>query len=625
MTRFIAEISSNHNGDPRRCRELIQQAAACGCWGVKFQLFRVERLFSPEILQTSEQHRLRRRWELPRYLLPELAAHAHREGLAFGCTPFDLDAVEVLRSQVDFLKIASYELPWLPLIQACARTGLPLMISTGMADENEIRRAVATARGNGTRQLTVFHCVSSYPLPREKSNLSALGTLRTLLDDIFPTAEIGWSDHSVRPGVIARAINTWGAKTVEFHFDLEGAGEEFSAGHCWLPAAITPVIANRAVPAGPMVDGSPELAASSLETGERPWRADPGDGLRPTLDVRRTWLEHKGPAPGTPLIYFQAGGPGLGHVVRLLALAEAVRSSGKVSCLFKIPDSAGARTLLDRHGFLHQNTPLEEAPATPALVVIDQKEPCRELVAHWHDQGIPVVVLDRPDCQAADLVIVPAWGWTGTRERQIGGSEFLLLRGDVVARRPPAIGSPGHRLVVSFGGEDPQLLTEKTAAALADFSRHVPVQFIIGPDFRKHRSQWPSPILARDGFQLIQTRDPLEAILPGAGLLVTALGVTIAEAQVLGVPVAVLCNYETDAPQARVLAEDGMAANLGFHADLSVPDLAARLNDLWQDEPRRLSLARAGWQKIDGQGARRAADLVLSLLESFLSGKDGSC
>ena len=96
MTEFIAEISSNHNGDAVRCRELIRAAAGCGCHGVKFQLFRIEKLFAPEILRASPAHRLRRRWELPLWFLPELAGCARDHGLRFGCTPFDLEAVDLL-------------------------------------------------------------------------------------------------------------------------------------------------------------------------------------------------------------------------------------------------------------------------------------------------------------------------------------------------------------------------------------------------------------------------------------------------------------------------------------------------------------------------------------------------
>ena len=106
MAEFIAEISSNHNGDRHRCFELIRAAARCGCHGVKFQLFRINQLFAPEILQVSERHRQRRRWELPIHFLKDLAACCRDEGVLFGCTPFDLEAVDLLEPVTDFLKVA---------------------------------------------------------------------------------------------------------------------------------------------------------------------------------------------------------------------------------------------------------------------------------------------------------------------------------------------------------------------------------------------------------------------------------------------------------------------------------------------------------------------------------------
>ena len=254
MVEFIAEISSNHNGDLDRCRSLIRTAARIGCAGVKFQLFRLERLFAPEILKVSPTHRQRRRWELPLYFVPKLSACAREHGLKFGITPFDLDGVDAVQTHVDFLKVASYELPWLDLVDRCADTGLPLMISTGMADAGETWNAAQTALEAGCTDLTLLHCVSRYPAAEETCNLAAIGTLRELLvrefAPLYEDAELkaGWSDHSAAPGVIARAVNHWGCDVVEFHLDLEGEGDEFGGGHCWLPDRIGEVIAGGFLP-----------------------------------------------------------------------------------------------------------------------------------------------------------------------------------------------------------------------------------------------------------------------------------------------------------------------------------------------------------------------------------------
>ena len=98
---------------------------------------------------------------------------------------------------------------------------------------------------------------------------------------------VGWSDHSVSPGVLYRAINTWGASAVEFHLDLEGEGEEFATGHCWLPADIQAVIDT--IKVGLTADGDGDKQPAPSELADRDWRADPQDGLRPYTHVRANW------------------------------------------------------------------------------------------------------------------------------------------------------------------------------------------------------------------------------------------------------------------------------------------------------------------------------------------------
>ena len=126
-------------------------------------------------------------------------------------------------------------------------------------------------------------------------------------------------------------------------------------------------------------------------------------------------------------------------------------------------------------------------------------------------------------------------------------------------------------------------------------------------------------------FRVIDTGDPLETILPGAGLLITAMGVTIAEANVQGVPVAVHYNYQADRAQVKQLVEAGLVADLGFHEEITTTDLAAALGGLWADEARRRGLARNGLDRIDGRGARRVADLVARLWGNGEPAKDTSC
>jgi N-acetylneuraminate synthase len=279
---FIAEVSSNHAQDLGRALAFVDAAAACGCDAVKFQLFRIDRLFAPEILAKRPELRARERWELPvAYLMP-LAERARERGILFSCTPFYLEAVEELAPHVAFYKVASYELLWTDLLKACAATGKPLILSTGMASMPEIKAAVATVRQAGARDLTLLHCVSSYPAPLEDTNLSAIATIRDATG-----VPVGWSDHTRIPTVIERAVHRWGASAVEFHVDLDGKGAEYGPGHCWLFDEIAPVIAR--IRDGFRADGSGVKEPAASELTDREWRADPSDGLRPLRHVRSSW------------------------------------------------------------------------------------------------------------------------------------------------------------------------------------------------------------------------------------------------------------------------------------------------------------------------------------------------
>lgn len=282
MAFFISEVSSNHCRDLGRALEFIDKSAEIGCDAVKFQLFRVDELFSSEILEKSKNHRDRKLWELPEEYIPVLSERCKDRNIQFSCTPFFLQAVDALDEFVDFFKIASYELLWDSLIEKCSNTSKPLIISTGMATIPEILHAKEIAQKNNCTDLTFLHCNSSYPTPLEDANLSAIQTIRDKTG-----CNVGWSDHTASPSVIHRAIHKWNASIIEFHLDLDKKGEEFSSGHCWLPKEIEEVI--KEVREGIDADGHGNKEPSDSEVADRDWRADPSDGLRPMKKIRSSF------------------------------------------------------------------------------------------------------------------------------------------------------------------------------------------------------------------------------------------------------------------------------------------------------------------------------------------------
>ena len=294
--RFIAEVSSNHHRELDRCQKFVDVAAEIGCHAVKFQQFKVRKLFAREALRAKPKLLERQEWELPESYNAEIAAHCAERGVQFSSTPFYLRAVDLLEPLVDFFKVASYQVLWSELLREVGKTGKPVQLATGMATMDEVRDAVEQLTTAGAPSVELLHCVSVYPTPAEEANLAAIQSLRSEFG-----GRVGWSDHSRSPEVVRRAIHRWEATTVEFHLDLEGKGEEYSAGHCWLPEEIQVVIEEVARGEEPpadaktgfhVADGMGVKRPRAAEELERCWRTDPSDGLRPLLETRRALAEN---------------------------------------------------------------------------------------------------------------------------------------------------------------------------------------------------------------------------------------------------------------------------------------------------------------------------------------------
>jgi len=280
LTKFIAEVSSNHNKSLKRCYEFIDKASLIGCYSVKFQLFKIDQLFSKDVLKRSLKHRKRKVWELPEKFIPKIYKRCRQKNIKFSCTPFYLEAVDKLKNYVDFFKISSYEILWKDLLIKCAQTKKPIVISSGMATFSEVNSAVKILRKNGCKRITVLHCVSQYPANIKNCNLKSITYLRKKLK-----CDIGWSDHTVNPLVINSAIEEFGSTMIEFHLDIDKKGYEYSQGHCWTPETIFPLInfyKNKK-----KIIGKNHKKYSKDEKKERLWRADSFDGLRPFKSIRK--------------------------------------------------------------------------------------------------------------------------------------------------------------------------------------------------------------------------------------------------------------------------------------------------------------------------------------------------
>tara|TARA_B100002019_G_C21154946_1_gene540207 strand:- start:41 stop:892 length:852 start_codon:yes stop_codon:yes gene_type:complete len=279
-TKFIAEISSNHNQNLKRCFKFIDLCSDLNFYAVKFQLFKVKDLFHKKVLKRSKSHRDRKNWELPINFLPKISSYCKRKRIKFACTPFYLKAVDELNPYVDFYKISSYEILYSNLLAKCALTNKPVIFSSGMADFSEVKNAYNVLKNNNCKKISILHCVSNYPARIRTCNLNAIKFLSNKLK-----CDVGWSDHTANPLVVYEAIQNYKAKYVELHIDLDQKGYEYKFGHCWLPRDLENLFSFMKYKS--KLKGKYNKKYSLEEKVERNSRADPYDGLRPLIKLRK--------------------------------------------------------------------------------------------------------------------------------------------------------------------------------------------------------------------------------------------------------------------------------------------------------------------------------------------------
>lgn len=224
---IIAEAGVNHNGDINLAKKLIDVAANTGVDYIKFQTFKAENLVSKsakkakyqeEATGTNEsQYDMLKKLELTSENHDILIDYCNKKGVKFLSTAFDFESIEFLKDKLDFYKIPSGEITNLPYLKKVANLNLPVVMSTGMANLEEIKQALDVLLNEGIikENITILHCNTEYPTPMEDVNLLAMKTIEKELG-----VKVGYSDHTLGIEIPIAAV-ALGAKVIEKHFTLD--------------------------------------------------------------------------------------------------------------------------------------------------------------------------------------------------------------------------------------------------------------------------------------------------------------------------------------------------------------------------------------------------------------------
>jgi N-acetylneuraminate synthase/N,N'-diacetyllegionaminate synthase len=226
---IIAEAGVNHNGDIKLAKKLIDAASEAKVDYVKFQSFKAVKLVSPKAKKAdyqiknigdndASQYQMLKQLELSSEDHLELISYCNSKKINFFSTAFDVDGIAYLSSlNLNLFKIPSGELTNFPYLRAIANTKLPVILSTGMANLEEIEKSINVLISYGTKksEITVLHCNTEYPTPMMDVNLKAMLTIKEKLGVC-----IGYSDHTLGIEVPIASV-AMGAQVIEKHFTLD--------------------------------------------------------------------------------------------------------------------------------------------------------------------------------------------------------------------------------------------------------------------------------------------------------------------------------------------------------------------------------------------------------------------
>lgn len=216
---IIAEMNTSHNGNIETAKKMIDEAVKAGCSCVKFQSWTAETLYSKNYYDENPMaKRIVKKFSLSPEQLKELSEYSKEKGIHFSSTPYSTSEVDFLLDECNaaFIKVSSMEINNYPYLEYIASKNAPIILSTGMADLDEIKKAVNIIESAGNRNICLLHCVSIYPAEIETINLNNIVELRKEFKDYV----VGFSDHTIGIEIPIASV-ALGAAVIEKHFTLD--------------------------------------------------------------------------------------------------------------------------------------------------------------------------------------------------------------------------------------------------------------------------------------------------------------------------------------------------------------------------------------------------------------------
>lgn len=262
---FTAEINTGHFGKYDLAIKAVDLAKAAGCDCIKFQSWAPESLYTGKyLLEHRIEHRMFKHLSLDAKQLKDLTLYCSEIGIDFCSTPYSFNEIDQLVENINlpFIKIASMEINNHSFLRYAGNTGVPIVLSTGMADLNEIRSAVESVLSTGNTQLAILHCTSVYPTPDSDLNLQNISNFMVE----FPELLIGFSDHSL--GLLAAPIAVgMGARIIEKHFTLDKSKPGFDNAMALNAEELAILVAN--CKSASLMLGNEERQVSEVEIKQR--------------------------------------------------------------------------------------------------------------------------------------------------------------------------------------------------------------------------------------------------------------------------------------------------------------------------------------------------------------------